>query len=37
MRKMISRSKGNRMFRRKAGNVQSVNVVPVPMRGGFRI
>lgn len=37
MRKIISRSKGNAMFRRKARNIQSVNLAPVPMRGGFRI
>lgn len=37
MRKKLTRDGSKRLFTKTAQNVQSINMAPVPMRGGFRI
>lgn len=36
-RKKLSRRKSERMFRKGANKVKSINIKARPMRGGFRI
>lgn len=36
-RRKLSKKKSKRMFRKGADKIKSINVKPVPMRGGFRI